>query len=325
MSGSSNVKSTNIVLFKNLDTDLITCSDNPKRLDSGAKFVYINLNGNPVYIQTPEMSIPYELKQQINEKDPSIVDKVTMNLSFKNKESNKQIELFYNKIEQIDEKVVQCAYNNAMSWFKKPVPDKSDKVASEKLYDFIREKYKLFLRHSKDPETSLPDGKYPSTIQIKIPVKDNKMQVASYLENGNEFDFNSIIDEKKTIKRSSAKCIIQLSGIIITPGSFSIMGKLIQISIKLPSVITGYSFVKDDDEDELSDNEVPVKEASKDMKQKKIEFQKVESSDDEDELEVKNNVIKDEKDDSENDDEDDDKPEPEPEIKKKVVKKIVKK
>ena len=318
-----NKSDNSIILFKVFDTNLIKCSNVPKTIHNGPKFVYINYNDGPVFIQTPEMSIPYDIKPDFKKigvdkdgkptYDFSVIEKVNLNLSFKNRENDKNINMFYNKIEELDDKIIEIAHKNSLSWFK--IKEKDVDINNKS--NLIYHQYKTFLHHSKDKD-GIPDGKYPSTLRVKIPYVDGKFEVESYDENKNEYDFNKILNEKISVKGGTAKCIIQLTGIIITPGSFSIMAKLKQIFFKIKPVINGFCFI-DDDDDEI-DNE--NNHVQKDMKQKKIEFQKVESSDDE--LDVPINNISINNNDDDDDDDEDDEPEPEPEpatTKKKIVKK----
>ena len=49
-----------ILLAKNIDVSKVTFSDNVKTLDNGGKTVYIGYNGQPLYVQTPEMVTPFD-------------------------------------------------------------------------------------------------------------------------------------------------------------------------------------------------------------------------------------------------------------------------
>ena len=329
---TNRVKSSdNVLLGKDINPKLVACSESPKRLDSGAKFVYVSYNGKPLVIQTPEMSIPFDKKEIRDETDESKILSVKIDLSFKGKDDKKSLAKFYNVIEGIDEEIINNAIKHSMAWFKKPHPSSDDKNYDREmsvLRATIEDKYNRVLRHSKDKDTNKPNFKYPSTMQVKIPIKNNLMDVESYDANENEIDIN-----KTSMKGANASCILSLSGLWMGGGNFGITWKLIQIRVSLKSVIQGYSFIKDS-EDELSDDDdsgKPKKSLSSDlekMKLKKASTTTV-SSDEEDaadqetslvesddELEVKKKVV------VVSDDENDDEPEPEPEpAPKKVVRK----
>jgi hypothetical protein len=302
-------KNSNIVLVNSFNVESLGIQDQCKKLDTGAILFLINNKDNksPLYLQTREMNIPFDLGVLMSKEDPTLINKVTLSLSLKDQEVS------YNTFKNIDEAVLNWALNNPniASYYKKGIPDKNDSKACEKYKDFILDRYKSFLRHSIDPVTKLPDGKYPSTIQAKVPYVDKKINVPCF-ENGNEFDLNTVLSVKNSLKGGFAKAIIHLSGIIVTPASFSIMAKVVQVLIKLP--LNKISFIQDDDEeDELNTNDTPAVT--------KVD-NKVQSSDDEeDDLDVKNKMMI--KDDSE--DEDDEEVEEEPQPKKKAVKKVVKK
>jgi len=195
-----------------------------------------------------------------------------------------------------------------MAWFKKPHPSADDKNYDREmsvLRATIEDKYNRVLRHSKDKDTNKPNFKYPSTMQVKVPIKNNMMDVESYDANENEIDINTT-----SLKGANASCIISLSGLWMGGGNFGLTWKLVQIRVSLKSVIQGYRFIKDNSDDELSDTE-------DDNKKKKITAVTVSSDEDEkdnseknddsdDELEVKKISIS------------DDEPEP---VAKKVVRK----
>jgi hypothetical protein len=309
---SNRVKSSdNVLLGKDINPKLISCSESPKRLDSGAKFIYVSYNGKPLVIQTPEMSIPFDKKEIKDEVDESKILSVKIDLSFKGKDDKKSLAKFYNVIEGIDEEVINNAIKNSMAWFKKPHPSTDDKNYDREMSVVratIEDKYNRVLRHSKDKDTNKPNFKYPSTMQVKVPIKNNMMDVESYDANENEIDINTT-----SLKGANASCIISLSGLWMGGGNFGLTWKLVQIRVSLKSVIQGYSFIKDNSDDELSDTE-------EDNKKKKITAATVSSDEDkddseknddsDDELEIKKISIS------------DDEPEPEPEpVAKKVVRK----
>ena len=53
---------TTTIKGKNLDTNLVTLADKPRQLDNGSKFVWAGYKGQKLAVQTPRMSVAFNMK-----------------------------------------------------------------------------------------------------------------------------------------------------------------------------------------------------------------------------------------------------------------------
>ena len=117
---------------KNLNSELVTVSDKPNNMDSGAKYVYVGYNNKNLVVQTPEMDIPFGL----NVYDKGDYPKYSVDLSFKGMENNKSMMAFYNNMNDMDARLISEGMKNSMSWFKKP-KNKASKDVVDKVLGFL--------------------------------------------------------------------------------------------------------------------------------------------------------------------------------------------
>merc|ERR1711934_549531 len=140
--------------------------------------VYVNLKyeNKSVVLQTPKMSMPWNLScYQSKYKD----DTFTVTLSFKGLEENEEIEEFYNRLTELDNLILEEGLKNKESWFDNDLSD-----------DAVKELYTPIIKHSLDKNTREPDGKYPPTIRIKVPYRNNKFNLKVYDTEKKELNLN---------------------------------------------------------------------------------------------------------------------------------------
>ena len=106
-----------IILGKNFDPSNISYSDVKQVGKQGAKIVYVSLNGKPVILQTPEMSCPFGLSSY-NPEQKGSVDKYSIGLSFKGKETNPTLQQFFDNMVAFDNKNISSGVEFSMPWFK---------------------------------------------------------------------------------------------------------------------------------------------------------------------------------------------------------------
>ena len=104
---------------KNFNSKLVSISDKPNVMESGAKYVWVGYehNGSPknLVLQTPYMTCPFGM----NCFDKGEYPKYSTELSFSGVESDKNLKSFYDNLESFDEHLVDAGVKNSMSWFKK--------------------------------------------------------------------------------------------------------------------------------------------------------------------------------------------------------------
>jgi len=327
----------NVLLPKNINVDKIKYSE-LKIMKSGAKSVYLNYSGSKINIQTPVLNIPYGVNdnmQYIN-KDASRKDedkKYDITVSFKGIDENSKIKLFHDKMKELEEKIINDAFDNRLVWFKNNFGGNKDIVANM---------FTPIVKRDKDKVSGDYADKYPPTFKAKIPYNANedKFEFDSYDMDNNEINFS---EYAPNLKGGKAQFIIQLNGIWFAAGIFGCSWKI--VSGKFQQInTTKVTFVPDSDDEVVDEEEEdediyvdyvdntllhvkepvvePVKTVLKtDEKVDKVDkVDKIEKVDEEDE----------EEDDDEEDDEEEEEVVVEPvvveePVKKKAVKKVTKK
>jgi hypothetical protein len=238
----------NVLLAKNFDTDKLKYSE-LKVMKSGAKSVYINYNGNKVNLQTPVLTIPYGVNDnmQFIKKDDNRKDeerKYDVTVSFKGMDENPKIKQFHDKMKELENKIIDDAFSNRLVWFKNNYGGNKDVVANM---------FTPIVKHDKDKLTGEYANKYPPTFKAKIPYNsfENKFEFDCYDMENNETNFHDIL---ANLKGGKAQFIIQLSGIWFSAGMFGCSWKI--VSAKFQQINTSkITFVADSDDDNANDDE----------------------------------------------------------------------
>ena len=292
---------------KNLNSELVTVSDKPTTMDSGAKYVYVGYNNKNLVVQTPEMDIPFGL----NVYDKGEYPKYSVDLSFKGVENNKSMKAFYDNINKMDEKLINEGVKQSLKWFKK----KSMKR------DVVETLYNRTIKIPVDKNTGEPTN-YPHRMKLKIPYKDNRCQTVFYNKDGDELkeDVSKIL-----VRGAKAKVVMQCVGIWLSPSSYMCQWKAVRMEVQVPEGSDDTNFLPDtDDEDEnYGTTSRDGKSSTKTKSKNKVKpDNKAEDTDDEDddddEEDTEDEEDSDESDESDESEESDEEPEPEPEpVKKK--------
>jgi len=240
-----------------------------KILASGAKSVYINYGTGKLRIQTPVMFLPYGVNEGGFEDKNAKVDikkngdkkadkKYDLTLSFKGHEENPKIEAFLSKLREIENKIIDDAFEYRQSWFK---DDFDDNKA------FVARLFSPIIKIDKDKNTGKIVGKYPPTIRFKLPYdnENDRFSFNSFNMNGETINLLDIITK---LKSGKAQLIVELNSIWFAGGKFGCTWKLITGKFQR-SINNDISFiedsdtekVKDEDEEESDkDNEEEIKE-----------------------------------------------------------------
>lgn len=254
-----------------------------RSLESGGKMVPVGINGKPLYIQTPEMSSPFGISKWNTDKADK--EKYTIELSFKNKDTNKSQEYFYNFLSELDKKFIEEAMNNSTSWFKK-------KITTPEVVEAL---YTHLVKHPKDKETGEVTDKYPPTFRLNLPTKDGVFAFQIYDKD------RKLMENVSTIEKGTKmKMIIKCTGLWVAGGKFGCSWRIEQALLSPPSVLKGFAFRDDDDievKNENSDFDADEDECGvQEQRENNIEDtgSLIESSDDDDddEIEMKSKVVK---------------------------------
>ena len=215
-----------------------------KVMSSGAKLFFLEYNGGPLVIQSPDMPITFD-PQAFEEGDTAKYSvKTSLNMS------NEKCKEFYNKMKLFDGRLKELGRANSQDWFKKK--NMSDEV--------IESMYTACVKEHIDQDTGEPSGRYPPSFGFKVKKKDNKILCKCYDENRKEINFNNPDGENHMVlidvlkKNSSIKGLFKCDFIWHSPGKFGCTWSALQLKVKIAkSFSDGYAF--DDDEEDAKDAE----------------------------------------------------------------------
>jgi hypothetical protein len=232
----------------------------PKQLDSGGKSIYVNYSGQPLIIQTPEMSLPFGISVWNNDRT-GLPDKYSLDVSFQGLDSRDGLQALHTMLKTMDERIVTDANENSQAWFKKRFPSRDVVVAL----------YTPMVKVAKDRETGEPTDKFPPTFKMSLPFKDGAFKLDGvYDERRRTVNLMDIVGRDGTGSRgkgSRVRVITQCSGVWVAGGKFGCTWKVKQLIIVPPATLKAFAFVaddsgnllEDDDEDEEEEAVSPVK------------------------------------------------------------------
>jgi hypothetical protein len=158
-------------------------------------------------------------------------------------DENPKIKQFHDKMKELEQKIIDDAFDNRLAWFKNNFSGNKDVVSNM---------FTPIVKHDKDKQTGEYANKYPPTFKAKIPFNslENKFEFDCYDMDNNEINFNDILTN---LKGGKAQFIIQLNGIWFSAGMFGCSWKI--VSSKFQQINTSkLTFVADSD-DELNNGE----------------------------------------------------------------------
>ena len=230
-----------IVKAKELNTKNITYSE-PKSLQTGAKAVYVNYEGKPLIVQTPKMRCPFGM----NVYEDGDYPKYSLPLSFSGMDNSDKLTTFHQVLEDFDKKLLKDGVKNSMLWFKK----------KKQSLEVCKALYSPQIKQSLD-ENGEPNGKYPDTIKVKLPWREDKFLCDAY-------DSNKVLitsDLKKILtKGSHVQALIQCVGLWFAGGKYGCSWKVIQMKVTPAAGVSGYSFLSDSEDEDAEDVDEEVDE-----------------------------------------------------------------
>jgi len=249
---------------KEVQLDRLTFSD-VRSLPSGAKMVYINLNNNSLYVQTPELETPFDSVFYPDGSDEN--GKIPVNVSLKGHDESEKIGEFHDMLNKFDELVKSKCIENSVAWLK-------NKKMS---LDTVSQLYTDMVKVSVDPETGEPNGKYPPQFRFKVAKRNNKWECRFYDEHKTPLED---IQVENLLKRGSKiKALLKCTGLWIAGGKFGCSWKAEQMIVNTPKTLDDYAFRSDDEDDE----------GGEDRQATQVEF--VEDSSDDDSSDEEEEVV----------------------------------
>lgn len=262
------------VLPANIDLSNLKYSQ-VKILSSGAKTVYINYGTSKLRIQTPVMYVPYGINEGgFEDKNAKVEVKSTdkkydITLSFKGHEENEKINKFLKKVKELEQKIIDDAYEYREPWFK---DSDLDRKMLEKFFSPV-------VKVDKDKNTGKVVGKYPPTIRFKLPY-DNENDKFKFQSYNMEKEPIELLDILTKLKGGKAQLIVELSAIWFSGSKFGITFKVITGKFQR-SISNDVSFI-DDSDTENAVNQVEEEEDEEVVEiTQKMDDTKVDNSGDE--------------------------------------------
>ncbi len=262
------------VLPANIDLSNLKYSQ-VKILSSGAKTVYINYGTSKLRIQTPVMYVPYGINEGgFEDKNAKLEVKSTdkkydITLSFKGHEENEKISTFLKKVKELEQKIIDDAFQYREPWFK---DDDIDRKMLEKFFSPV-------VKVDKDKNTGKVVGKYPPTIRFKLPY-DNENDKFKFQSYNMEKEPIELLDILTKLKGGKAQLIVELSAIWFSGSKFGITFKVITGKFQR-SISNDVSFI-DDSDTENAVNQVEEEEDEEVVEiTQKMDDTKVDNSGDE--------------------------------------------
>ena len=148
-----------IVKAHRMDVGQVSVSE-PKTNENGGKSIYLNYDKHSFIIQTPKMSMPYNMSIY----DKGEYPKFSVDVAFRDLEDDYRVRGFHENMNELQTEILQTALNNSKKWFSK----------THKSIDVLSALFTPMVKRSIDKETGEPDGRYADTMKFKLPVRDGK-------------------------------------------------------------------------------------------------------------------------------------------------------
>lgn len=231
---------------------------------AGGKTLYLNYDGQGIFIQTPEMEVPFDSGDFEPSSNNPTSGKYKVRVSLKGHDSDPKMKAFYEMMTTLDEMIKEEAVKNGLQWFKK----------KNFSMDAAENAYNEMVKHSIDKETGEISDRYPPSFTFKIVQYDDEIKCKCHLDgekkmmNVNNPEGEGYVnlgivrpfDERETIKHegifkkgTKVKMILKCSSIYIISGRFGCTWQAEQIRIKPPQAFSDYSFLDSDEEGEGSE------------------------------------------------------------------------
>ena len=225
------------ILAKDFDASKVNFTY-AKVMSSGAKLFFLEYDGGPLFIQSPEMSLAFDPQMFEDGPDAKYSVKSSLNLS------NENCKEFFEKMTGFDERLKDLGKTNSVEWFKK-------KNISD---DVIDSMFTQTVKEHMNQETGEPSGRYPPTFGFKVKKKDNKILCRCFDENRVEINLNDadgdnyLPIDKVLKKNTSVKGLFKCDFVWHSPGKFGCTWSAQQLKVKIPRGFDEFAFIEDEDD-----------------------------------------------------------------------------
>jgi len=153
---------------------------------------------------------------------------------------------FYNFLMDMEEKIIAAAVEHSVKWFGKKRSEEA-----------IRDGFKHLMRLSVDKKDGeyVPNGKYPPSLTVKVPVYDNRVNVDIIDTKGNPVyvtpsSLNSVFP-----KAVDANLVVSASIYIIAGGGFGVTWRLTYAQVFPQTRQTARNVFMDEEEEQIEETQ----------------------------------------------------------------------
>jgi len=240
-----------------VNLDNINLSEPRKFGDKGVQIVFVNYgtDNSSLYIQTPKANVVWDSKYFADNDDSG---KYSIVISMSNMGSDAQMASFHNKMTELDEYLIDAAYENRAAWFSRGA-----KLSRET----IETLYTPMIKVSVDSETGEPNGKFPPSFKLKVKKKDGKHECSIYdvdkksynVDDKNDPDFVDL--ESVITKGSTMNVILKCNGIWLINNKFGCTwnAEQIMVTTRPTKALNGCAFIDDEDDEDTAQDTVSEK------------------------------------------------------------------
>jgi hypothetical protein len=230
-----------------------------KKLDNGATTMHINYDeSGSLYLLSPEMDLPFDGKFWPDDNGGKWAVKANL--------KGDKCTPFIEKLKEMDTLLKEKALENSVAWFKK-------RNLSAETIDTL---YNSMIKESLDPETGVPDGRYPPSFAFKIVKRDGKVFCKIYKGKDDEYNVsdsdgsNYVPVEDLVKKGTKVRLLLKCNGVWLANGKFGCTWRAEQMKVKPVATFDAYAFDSDEEEEVQKIDENFV-ESSSDEEEKKEE------------------------------------------------------
>ena len=200
---------------------------NPRVSDRGLTTVSVisGQTGRSLYLSTP-LIMTWGVSDYVDEKTGESDGKFKMSLAFPGAEySNKNTDIFLEKLKAFEERVIDDAVTHSEAWF-----------GVEKSRELVKDAMFPFMKYPKDKITKKIDYTRPPTLSLKVPCYQGQWQNLEIYNTKQELLFPSDNENDTPIdlipKKSKVACVIQCGGVWTTGKAWGVSWKLSQCVVK---------------------------------------------------------------------------------------------
>jgi hypothetical protein len=271
-----------IIKSRDFDPSKLSFGEVKTMKDIGAQFVPVTYEGKKLYMQTPEMVVPFGMSQftkEGEEKKDNDNANWSLDLSFTGEDENPELRDLKEKLLLItDEVLPENAFKNVWIKDKKARGKGGPKSVSK---DVISQLISDQVRYSTSAKALDENGnpKYSPTMKVKVPCYNGSFVCEAYGDDKTPVDkpLNEVL-----VKGSRAKCLLEC-GVVYLGTKISLTWKLNQVKVRQTARMAGYGFIDSDNENGDEEEQQETRSSRKQEKPTMIDSDEEESEEESEE------------------------------------------